>query len=305
MISLVTGSEGFVGPYLVSLLKAEGYTVFRTDLRGPSEQKDFYTLDVTDREKVFKVIEETKPDYIFHLAGFSSVKASFDHPELCKQINVEGTRNVLDAIAETTPKAKILVVSSAEVYGTPEKLPITEEHPISAKTPYGESRLLQEALCRESSDKKGLQVVITRSFNHTGPGQQDIFVIPSFARQITQIEKGKQDSIKVGNLDAIRDFSDVRDVVKAYLLLIEKGVSGELYNVCSGKGHSIKSLLDKMIAISSANIKIEHDPVRMRKIYIPELIGDNTKLKEATGWKPEIMIEQTLIDTIEYWRNKT
>jgi GDP-4-dehydro-6-deoxy-D-mannose reductase len=303
MRALVTGAEGFVGPYLISFLKKEGIDAFGTYFRSESKKKNFYRMDVTDKEEVFNLMKKIKPDYLFHLAGFSSVKASFDNPELCMKINVEGTRNILDAIFQNSLKTKILVVSSAEVYGKPKFLPITEEHPLSASSPYGESRIKQEELCAEYA-KNGLFIVISRSFNHTGPEQTDTFVIPSFAKQIALIEKSKQKVINVGNLGAVRDFSDVRDVVRAYYMLLKKGNKGEKYNVCSGKGYVLKDILKKLTYISGADILIEKDTERMRAADIPALVGDNTRIRETTGWKPEIDIDETLRDVLEYWRKE-
>ncbi len=301
MKALVTGAEGFVGPYLLSFLQEQGLEVFGTYFEGQKTDKNFYNLDVTNKKSVNDIITQIKPDFLFHLAGFSSVKQSFENPELCKRINVEGTRNILDAVLNNKLKTKILIVSSAEVYGKPKFTPITEEHPLSANSPYGESRIMQEKLCGEYV-KNGLFIVISRSFNHTGPGQPDIFVIPSFAKQIALIEKGKQESIKVGDLDVIRDFSDVRDVVRAYYLALTKNKKCDVYNISSGKGYTLKELLDKMIVLSKSKIKIEKDKERIRKSEIPSLIGDNSKFSKATGWKQEIDIEKTLNDTLGYYR---
>jgi GDP-4-dehydro-6-deoxy-D-mannose reductase len=302
MKALITGIEGFVGPHLNSLLKKYNLQTFGTYFQPVKNPEDFIHLDVTNREEVFEVLKKVQPDYIFHLAGFSSVKLSFKAPEKCQEINVQGTRNILDAIVENKLNCKVLIVSSAEVYGEPQLIPLTESHQLVAKSPYGESRIAQEALCEQYSKQHGLFIIISRSFNHTGPGQMDTFVMSSFAKQIVEMEKEPSGVIKVGNLEAIRDFSDVRDVVKAYYLALVEAKKGEKYNVCCGNGYKLKDLLQMMINKSPCNVQVEQDPSRLRPNDIPVLIGDNTKFKKATSWEPEIDIETTLQDLMDYWR---
>ncbi len=304
MIALVTGVEGFVGPYLVSYLKAQGITTIGTYFAGQMPEPENTRLDVTSLDQTRNIISRIRPDLIFHLAGFSSVALSFTNPFLCKKINVEGTRNILQSVSEARLKARILVIGSAEVYGKPQFLPITEKHPISPESPYAESRVEQERECLGFIKKCGLYIVLTRSFNHSGPGQSDSFVLSSFAKQVALIEKGKQESVKVGNLDAIRDFSDVRDVVRAYFLLLKKAKKGEIYNVCSGKGHSIKDLLGLITKQAYVNVKIETDPTRLRPSDIPVLVGENRALFKRTRWQNSIPIEKTLGDLLQYWRER-
>ncbi|GAG14942.1 unnamed protein product, partial [marine sediment metagenome] len=235
--------------------------------------------------------------------GFSSVKKSFDYPELCKKINVQGTKNILESTLKTKISPRILIISSADIYGIPKKIPIPENHELNPVSPYAESRKEQEALCKEYADK--LKIIILRSFPHIGPGQLPIFVTADFSKQIAEIEKGINPPImKIGNIKAKRDFTDVRDMVKAYLLAIEKCKPGEIYNVCSGNSYSIQEILDKQLSFSKVKIKLEHDPNRMRPSDIPELTGDNSKFKQATGWQPEITIDQTLKDLLDYWREQ-
>ena len=304
MKALVTGIEGFVGPYLSSFLVNQGIEVFGTFFAPTSPGNNLYHMDVTNKQEVESVIQKVCPDHVFHLAGFSSVAASFSNPYACKKINVEGTKNLLDAIASTGIKTKILIVSSAEVYGKPRFIPITEKHPVNPLSPYAESRVEQERACLAYAKEHKLDIVISRSFNHSGPGQSDTFVLSSFAKQIAMIEKGKQSSLKVGNLDAIRDFSDVRDVVKVYYLLLKRGKSKEIYNVCSGKGYSIKELLEMLIKKSSMSIVTESDPARLRKSDIPILVGDNSKCVKRTRWQRAYPIEKELADILAYWREK-
>ena len=302
---LVTGIEGFVGPHLERFLQSQDCEVIGTYLEMDSPLPNYIKMDLTDISEVSAVISEVQPEYVIHLAGFSSVGKSFEQPELCNQINVEGTKNLLDAIIQNHLKPKILIVSSGEVYGNPAIIPIAENSPLIATSPYAQSRIDQEKLCLDYCKKPKLFIVISRSFNHTGPGQLDNFVISSFAKQIVQIERGFQENILVGNLDAVRDFSDVRDIVRAYYSLIMNGKKGEIYNICSGNGYSIKDLLDKLIALSDHEIIIEVDPDRVRPLDIPVLIGDNSKFVQDCNWQSEIPIEQTLEDVLTFWRNQT
>jgi GDP-4-dehydro-6-deoxy-D-mannose reductase len=304
MKALITGIDGFVAPHLNSLLKNKGIETVTTYNSAETAPRESIHMDITNETEVTEVIKTTSPDMIFHLAGFSSVAKSFENPALCMKINVDGTKNILDAVRLLGLKTKILVVGSAEVYGKPVLVPITENHPLSANTPYGESRIKQEALCDEYVTKYDLFVVVSRGFNHTGPGQIDTFAIPSFAKQITLIEQGKQTELKVGNLNAIRDFSDVRDVVNAYYLILKKGKKGEKYNVCSGNQQSMKNILNVLINKAKKKIMVTEDSNRMRPSDIPILVGDNTKLRETTGWKPQIKLEQTMSDVLEFWRKK-
>ncbi|HME54299.1 MAG TPA: GDP-mannose 4,6-dehydratase [Candidatus Lokiarchaeia archaeon] len=304
MKALITGIDGFVGPYLAIHLKSLGYTTVGTYLVGSGIDESSRHMDITNKQEVLDIISEEKPDYIYHLAGFSSVAASFSNPEKCMDINVNGTKNLLDSVKSVGIKPRFFVVSSAEVYGVPDYLPLNEKHPLTPQSPYAESRVEQERLCIKYAKKYGFHIVISRSFNHTGPGQSDAFVLSSFAKQISDIEKGLQQTLKVGNLDAVRDFSDVRDVVIAYQLLMEKGKSREIYNVCSGKYHSIKELLNMLVALSTHEINIEVDPARKRPSDIPVLYGDNKQCIKQTGWQIKISIEKTLSDLLEYWRAK-
>ena len=275
MKALITGINGFVGPHLKAELEKNNYEVFGSDIHKRSEDaKNIFICDITNYAEVLKVINQVKPDCIFHLAGFSSVAKSFQQPELCHKINVEGTRNLLKAIVEAELRSKVLIVSSAQVYGRPKYLPIDEKHPIDQSSPYAKSRIDQENLCKEFD----LPIIIARSFNHTGPGQPDTFAIPSFKKQVKETPDGGV--IKAGNIEVVRDFSDVRDVVRAYRVLIEKGKEGEIYNVGSGKGLSIKEVIETFMNREKKNLKIEIDPNRTRDQEIPALICDNSKISK-------------------------
>ncbi len=301
--ALITGISGFVGPYLAKELKKHKYDVFGLDRTGGliTDKIKIEKCDLLDKENVFEVINEIKPDFVFHLAGFSSVKDSWDKPELCKKINVEGTRNLLDAIMKAKLNPKILIITSAEVYGKPKKLPLKETFTLSPESPYAKSRVEQEKLLL---NYKNLDWIVSRSFNHTGPGQQPIFVIPEFAKQLAEIKlKKSKPKIFVGNLKAKRDFSDVRDVVAAYRILLEKGKSHEIYNVCSGKSYVVKSLLSRMIKMSGKKVNVVVDKDKFRPVDIMDLKGDNKKFKKL-GFKFKYSINKTLKDSLNWWIDK-
>ncbi|MBR9699253.1 NAD-dependent epimerase/dehydratase family protein [Candidatus Woesearchaeota archaeon] len=297
MKALITGANGFVGPYLRKHLENHFSVVSTSEI---SQDVD-YAVDITNKEEVGQLIKETQPDYVFHLAAQSSVQMSWKQPALTKKINVEGTKNLLEACAPYKPF--FLLVSSAEVYGKPETVPLTESSSLRPLNPYAESKLEQEELCKSYQDI--MPIIISRSFNHAGPGQREQFVISDFAKQIAEIEKGrKKANIQIGNLEAVRDFSDVRDIVRGYYLLATKGRYGETYNLCSGKGQKIVDILQQMLELSSHKIAIQQSPEKFRKQDIQVMIGDNSKVTHDTGWKPEIPFEQTLKDILGYWRSR-
>ncbi len=301
MKTLITGIGGFVGPYLQRTLESVGHEVFGLERTKKNETKNIFCGDILDPVFVQNTVKQVNPDYIIHLAGFSAVKKSFDESDLCHQINVEGTRNLLDNCLKLKQPPKVLIITSAEVYGVPEFFPITENHPLKPINPYGKSRLNQEKLTENYQNY--LNIVITRSFNHTGPGQTPTFVVPNFVKQIVEIEKGYEEPIiYTGNLEAIRDFSDVRDIVKAYILALEKGINGKKYNICSGNGQKISSILNKLLELSKQNIQIKTDPKRLRPSDTPKLIGSHEKFTKRSGWKPQISFEQTLVDMLDWWR---
>ncbi|MBD3203448.1 NAD-dependent epimerase/dehydratase family protein [Candidatus Woesearchaeota archaeon] len=295
MRAIITGSEGFVGPFLIKELLENGYDIvgtYHSEVTRAVAPAKYIKLNILDKDKVRTIFDAVNPDVVFHLAAVSDVGFSRKNPELTKKVNILGTENVLSS----AKKAKKLIISSAHVYGIPEKIPIKEDDPVSPNSPYAESKLKAEKI------GKNYNAFIARSFNHIGPGQTDKFVASAFAKQIAELEKNNENTIKVGNLEAKRDFTDVRDVVKAYRLIIEKASSKEIYNVCSGKAYSIQKMLDLLLEMSNKKIIVEQDPERMRKSDIPILKGDYTKLKKATGWEPEISFRQSLKDILEFWR---
>lgn len=303
--AFITGVSGFVGPYLVRHLAASGFEVFGIDRNGSSREVGGCVVeqcDVTDAAAVARVVKKVSPGLIFHLAGQSSVARSWKEPELTWKVNVDGFRNLLDSVTAAGISPRILLVSSAEVYGIPQKLPIAEGHPLAPVSPYGESKVEQERIALEHV-KDGMCIVIARSFNHTGPGQPSEFVCSNFAKQVAGIEKGSQPAvIKAGDLKIRRDFSDVRDVVKAYLLLLQKGVPGGAYNVCSGSAFTIGDVIGKLARLSRAEFSVEQESSRVMSNAVPVLHGDNSMIFAATGWKPLISFDATLSDLLECWR---
>jgi GDP-4-dehydro-6-deoxy-D-mannose reductase len=297
----ITGANGFVGSHLKTYLEFKGMDVFGI---GRSECisnfPGYKKIDLLDYNSLKKFISFVRPEVIFNLAGISSVKNCTENPNLCEEINVRGTDNLLQSVVETNLNTKIIIAGSAEVYGSPDKMPITEEFPLNPRNLYAETKIQQENLCNEYSDK--LDISILRLFPHIGPGQKPLFVSSDFAKQIVSIERGLEPVIRVGNLKAIRDFSDVRDVVEAYWLAYEKGNVGECYNICSGVVKSINEILIKLLSFSKVKITIEKDENKMRPSDIPILIGDNNKFVKQTGWKPKIPLDKTLNDLLNYWR---
>lgn len=311
MRALITGVNGFVGGYLSEYLLQNNMEVWGTKL--PSEIKEkshndkviIRDLDITNKEQVYSVIEECKPDYIFHLAAQSSVALSWKEPRLTMDVNVNGTINLLQAVNEVDNNAKILLIGSSEEYGIikPESVPINEEYALKPANPYAVSKMAQEELAKQFVKAYSMNIVIVRAFNHIGPKQSPAFVVSDFAKRIVQMEKGLiEPKLLVGNLESKRDFTDVRDIVKAYYLLIQKGVSGEIYNIGSGKVYKVREILDMLLSKSKIDIEVLNDPNRMRPSDAPIIQCDNKKLKELTGWDIEYSLEKTIDDVIEYWR---
>ena len=221
------------------------------------------------------------------------------------EANVLATHHLLDGLGRAGVRARVLISGSATVYA-PSTIPLAETAPLAPDNPYGLSKLAQEMLSVRTATEDGVDVVVTRSFNHTGPGQPPTFVAPSFARQLARIERGLQEPVlKVGNLDALRDLTDVRDVVRAYTALMASGATGEVYNVASGMGRSIRAIVDTLVAAATVPVRVEIDPARVRTIDAPALIGDASKLRALTGWTPRIPFERMVSDLLTYWRDNT
>lgn len=304
---LVIGASGFVGPYLCKNLIDNGYDVFGSKLE--SQKQNFngqcVDLNILNEDEIIKTIDEIKPDYIIHLAAQSSVKLSWDNPSLTFNINVIGIINIFEALRKLNLRPRILIVGSSEEYGKVNKNLIDENIETDPLNFYALSKVTQEKIALIYHKNYGFDVICARSFNHIGPGQSTQFVVSNFAKQIADIEKTNKDgNIYVGNLSAKRDFSDVRDIVNAYRLLIEKGQNGQLYNVGSGNSIEISEILSKLISLSKAKINVVIDKNRFRPIDTPEIKANINKLKKDTRFKAEHNIDETLLEVLNYFRNK-
>jgi len=313
---LITGITGFVGShladYLLSLGSIEIYGIERWRSRTENiehirDKINLVGCDIRDSISVTETIGKIKPDKIFHLAAQSFVPSSWQAPQESLTTNIIGELNVFEAVRAVNINPVIQIAGSSEEYGLvlPDELPIKETNPLRPLSPYAVSKVGQDFLGYQYYKSYNMNIIRTRAFNHTGPRRGEVFASSNFAKQIVEIEKNKREPvIFVGNLDARRDFSDVRDVVRAYWLATEKCLPGEVYNISSGKALSIKEMLDLLLKISKVKVEIKQDSARMRPSDVNVLLGDNTKFCKQTGWKPEIPFEQTLKDLLEYWRGK-
>jgi GDP-4-dehydro-6-deoxy-D-mannose reductase len=293
---LVTGADGFVGPWLVSELHASGHSTVLA--KGP--QSATAPLDVSDATGVARVVREASADAIVHLAGQSSVAASHQDPALSFRVNAAGTLNLLQAVRLHSPQARLLLIGSGEVYGTlPPGTQAREESPLEPSSPYASAKVAAEVLGLQFGRSYGLDVVSARPFNHLGRGQSPGFVVPSFAAQLRRIRHGEQEPrLRVGNLEPVRDFSHVKDVVAGYRLLLERAVAGQAYNVCSGQGLTIRAILDALIELAGVQVTVEVDPSRYRPSDAPYLVGSPARL-EALGWTRRLSIEDALRDVLQ------
>ena len=309
---LVTGATGFVGSHLCEYLEnridTEVYGLYLdNNVNYVSSSVNLIQCDLTDKQAVVECLVDIKPDYIFHLAGIASVPEAWKGPEKVIMNNVIGQLNVLEALARNNLSPRVLIVSTGEVYGAVDAsdLPLNEKTRLKPNNPYAVSKVTQELLGVQYFENSKIPVIISRSFNHVGPRQKGDFVVPSFVRQIVDIEQGKRDPVMyVGNLESERDFLDVRDVVTAYWELATKGSPGEAYNVCSGKKLKIKRVLEILLKHSTADIEAMSDSKRMRPSDTPVVVGDNSKLKQVWSWQPKIAIEKSLKDALEHSRSE-
>jgi len=313
MKALITGVSGFVGKYLTEYLLSEHECeVTGVDVVSPSSDLlglngfNFYQIDLMDDGAVRSLIAGEKFDEVYHLAAQSSVTLSWSNEVLTYKLNIFGQLNILSALLESSPETRVLVTGSSEVYGkvSIEEIPIKETALLKPLSPYAVSKAAQDLMAYEYYAAHGLRTYRTRSFNHIGPGQNARFVCADFARQIADIEAGRMNpEIGVGNIEVIRDFTDVRDVVAAYCTILRKGRAGEAYNVCSGYGISISRLLEVLLSNSKKEIQVVIDQGRFRPADIPVLIGDRSKLTLELGWEPKINIEQSVLDVLNCFRN--
>ncbi|MBA7503929.1 GDP-6-deoxy-D-mannose reductase [subsurface metagenome] len=320
MRTLITGIAGFTGIHLAEYLLSQDRENDNIDLYGLDtvrnvskeaqpilDKAKVFTSNILDEEEMKKTLAEIKPDRIFHLAGLTFDPNSYQSPENFYIINVFGTINLLEAVRQVKINPLIHIACSSAEYGLilENENPIRETNHFRPISPYAISKLAQDMVGYQYYENYGLRIIRTRAFNITGPGEKENFVCSNFARQIALIEKGKQEAtIYVGNLDAKRDFVDIRDVVKGYWLALDKGISGEVYNLCSGKAYSIGGMLDILLGMTKKDITVTQDQKRMRPSDIPLQVGSFEKFHKQTGWMPIISLVQILKDLLNYWRQK-
>jgi GDP-4-dehydro-6-deoxy-D-mannose reductase len=307
----ITGATGFVGRHLMNALHSSNYVLSGTSYPDPPHpsEKNIFFIDLRSEREVYEIVKSVRPQWIFHLAAVSNVRHSWEKRRETMETNIMGTFTLFEAVKKFAPEARILYISSSDVYGIPPagegdgRRLFLEGDPFHVTSPYALSKIGGELLGGFYDRVEGLDIVIARPFPHTGPGQSPEFVCSDWARQIIQIERGRAEpSLRVGNVDIWRDFCDVRDTVRAYVLLMKKGRRGEVYNICRGEGTSLRRILEIYLSLTARAVKVEQDPARMRRVDIPFLVGDNGKLKKETSWEPRIPLEQTLRDLLDYWR---
>lgn len=313
---LITGITGFAGSHLAEYVLADhpGVEVFGTmrwrsrteNIRGIESKIQLLECDLRDQSSVTGLIEKVRPDRIFHLAAQSFVPSSWNAPAESLTTNILGQLNLFEAVRAAGIHPWIQIACSSEEYGLvyENELPIRETNPLRPLSPYAVSKVGQDYLGYQYFKSFGTKVVRTRGFNHDGPRRGDVFVSSNFAKQLAAIEKGKKPPvIHVGNLEARRDFTDVRDIVRGYWLALDGGCEpGEAYNICTGKDYSIQNVLDELIRMSGVKVEVREDPERLRPSDVPVLLGDSSKFRKATGWKPIIDYTRTLRDMLDYWR---
>ncbi|MBN1288229.1 MAG: GDP-mannose 4,6-dehydratase [Actinobacteria bacterium] len=310
--ALVTGADGFVASHLLGVLASETeWDLHGIGLKDGLSEKipgvSYRVVDITDYDLLSDYIRSLTPDVVFHLAAQPSVALSWKNPRRTYEINLLGQLNLLEAIHESCNDISVLITCSSEEYGkvTPDMVPIKENTELKPCSHYAVSKVSQEMMGLMYEQALGWRVMVTRGFNQAGPGQSPDFAVSSFARQIALIEAEKIPPVlKVGNLDASRDFIDVRDTARAFFMIMENGRGGSVYNVCSGVARKISEILDMLLGMTRSEITVEHDSCRQRPSDIPVLEGDGSRLREEVGWKPSIPVEQTLRDTLDYWRGQ-
>jgi GDP-4-dehydro-6-deoxy-D-mannose reductase len=315
--ALITGITGFAGSHLAEYLLAEhpdvevfGIYRWRSRMENIEHLDRRVTLveaDLRDYTSMHAALARSRPDYVFHLAAQSFVPASWTAPSETLVTNIAGETNLFEAVRALGLDPVIQIACSSEQYGLvlPTEVPITEDNPLRPLSPYAVSKVAQDFLGYQYFQSYGMKVVRTRGFNHTGPRRGQVFVTSNFCSQVAAIEAGLQEPvIRVGNVDAIRDFTDVRDMVRAYWLAVTRARPGEVYNIASGTGITIRALLDKILALSSVEVKVEVDPSRLRPSDVEILIGDSSKFRADTGWEPRIPFDQTVSDLLDYWRER-
>lgn len=301
---LIFGIGGFVGAYLANEFQAHGYVVHGSDMVDVSlPDVAFFKADLLQSRDVERVICDIRPDMIINLAAVSSVKATWENPQLAFSVNVVGALNIMEAARKLESNPKIMLIGSSEEYEESDR-PLDELSPLDANNPYGISKMAQEGMAELYRKRYGMRIYYVRPFNHTGIGQKDSFALPAFCRQTAEIERtGVPGVIRVGNLAVKRDFSDVRDIVRAYRMIIESDDCAEVYNVGSGEAHSLSELLEYIVSLCPLNVSIEVDPDRFRPTDTPYICCDYSKIKEKLGWEPRHSIFETLKELYEFYLN--
>ncbi len=313
---LITGATGFVGRYLIPQLLQQGkhevwgFCRWRSQLQGFEKlpaRFHWKECDIRDAGSVMRAVRAIRPERIYHLAAQSYVPTSWHAPSETLINNIVGQLHILDAVRDLEKPCRVLIVGSSEEYGlvSPHDLPVKESTPFRPLSPYAVSKVGQDMLAYQYHRSYGMPIIRTRAFNHDGPGRPDVFVASGLAKQVARVSLGLQEPVlTVGNMAVVRDFLDVRDVVRAYALAMEKGIPGEVYNICSGRGWSVKQIVDFLCKTSGIRARIHVDPARARPADNPRIIGDGTKFRLQTGWKPQIPFETTLMDLLKYWQTR-
>jgi len=309
MKALIIGAAGFVGRHLITHLKSLGWEISATRLPNEEIKEDVpdYELDILNQASISSLLEQIRPDYLFHLAAQSSVALSWEKPALTADVNIKGAVNLLEALRGMQKPPRVLLIGSGEQYGyiLPEELPIKEDTLMRPANIYACTKVAQDLLGHVYARAYKLEIIMVRAFNHTGPGQIDTFAAAHFCKQIAEIEAGLHPPvIYVGNLSSLRDFTDVRDIVKAYAQLIQKGKAGQAYNVGSGKAITMQEVLDMALSFAKTQITVKQDPAYIRVSDTPVIQADISRLTRETGWKPEIPLRDTIIDMLDDFRKK-
>ncbi|HXH21899.1 MAG TPA: GDP-mannose 4,6-dehydratase [Dehalococcoidia bacterium] len=313
--ALITGITGFVGSHMAELLLDEGLEVHgicrhrssTEHIDGIKSRLHLHEGDLMDAYSMSRTVAEVQPDYVFHLAAQSFVPASWASPTATMEANLTGSVHLFEAIRQSGCDPVIQIAGSSEEYGLVDRnsLPITEETPLRPLSPYAVSKVAMDFLGYQYYQSYGLRIIRTRAFNHEGPRRGESFVTSNFAKQVAEIEAGSRAPvIHVGNLEAERDYTDVRDVVRAYWVAVNAATPGEVYNICSGKAYRIRSVLDMLLEMSHVRVEVRVDPSRLRPSDVPVLLGDCSRFRAETGWKPRIPFEKTMADLLQYWRQK-
>jgi GDP-4-dehydro-6-deoxy-D-mannose reductase len=304
---LITGGTGFVGKHLIQFLKPQSSSIAVLASGGsssPEPDVDYHEVDIRDRDAVRSVVGKVEPNQIYHLAGVSAVDVSWSIPQLTYEVNVFGANNLFNAAMELPSLPRILNISTSQVYA-PSSRPLNEDSLIRPDNPYAASKAMAELLTVGYRRHNTGGIVTARAFNHTGPGQPPSFVLPSIAKQFAEIEAGmKPPKLIVGNIEVKRDFTDIRDVVRAYRALLDQGKPGEIYNVCSGSATSLADIIQMFQSISTTKVTIEVEEARVRRDDVPHICGDRKKIQELTGWCPKISLHELVASLIDYWRSR-